>query len=128
MNEIENETLDKMVLGIRREADERIAQTLKQYEAGKRDCENGIYDKWYRYNSYQDGRAYDIGERGGAERDGEVSGAVRICPRVERLDKDNTEALGAALDSQRAALDSRQGRPRMAAGKTAEVAGLPCAG
>nr|DAI35409.1 MAG TPA: hypothetical protein [Caudoviricetes sp.] len=27
-----------------------------------------------------------------------------------------------------AALDSRQGRPRMTAGKTAGVAGLPCAG
>lgn len=61
MNEIQNETLDKMVLGIKHEADERIAQTLKHYEASKRDCENGIYDKWYRYNTYQDGRAYDIG-------------------------------------------------------------------
>ena len=28
MNEIQNETLDKMVLGIKHEADERIAQTL----------------------------------------------------------------------------------------------------
>ena len=44
MNEIENETLDKMVLGIKHDADERIAQTLKHYEAGKRDCENGIYE------------------------------------------------------------------------------------
>ena len=61
MNEIQNETLDKMVLGIKHEADERIAQALKHYEAGKLDCENGIYDKWYRYNTYQDGRAYDIG-------------------------------------------------------------------
>ena len=61
MNEIQNETLDKMVLGIKHEADERIAQALKHYEVGKRDCENGIYDKWYRYNTYQDGRAYDIG-------------------------------------------------------------------
>ena len=61
MNEIQNETLDKMVLGIKHEADERIAQALKHSEAGKRDCENGIYDKWYRYNTYQDGRAYDIG-------------------------------------------------------------------
>ena len=29
MNEIQNETLDKMVLGIKHEADERIAQALK---------------------------------------------------------------------------------------------------
>ena len=61
MNEIQNETLDKMVLGIKHEADERIAQALKTLWGWQRDCENGIYDKWYRYNTYQDGRAYDIG-------------------------------------------------------------------
>ena len=61
MNEIQNETLDKMVLGIKHEADERIAQALKHYEAGKRDCENGIYDKWYRHHRTDDGAMYDKG-------------------------------------------------------------------
>lgn len=60
-NEIQNETLVEMVIGVEHEAEERIAQALKHYEAGKRDCKNGIYDKWYRYNTYQDGQAYDMG-------------------------------------------------------------------
>ncbi len=50
-----------MLYGIKQEAEERMAHILKHYEAGRRDCENGIYDKWYRYNTYQDGRAYDLG-------------------------------------------------------------------
>ena len=60
-NEIQNEKLVEMVIGIEHEAEERIVCALKHYEAGKRDCKNGIYDKWYRYNTHQDGRAYDIG-------------------------------------------------------------------
>lgn len=51
-NEIQNETLVEMIISVEHEAEERIAQALKHYEAGKRDCKNGIYDKWYRYNTY----------------------------------------------------------------------------
>lgn len=35
-------------------------ETLKDFQAGKRDCRLGIYDKWYRYN-HNDGRSYDLG-------------------------------------------------------------------
>lgn len=59
-NQSNNEVVE-MILGIEREANERIEQALKHYEAGKRDCAIGVYDKWYRYNTYQDGQAYDIG-------------------------------------------------------------------
>lgn len=31
----------------------------KDADAAKRDCKNGIYDKWYRYNRNDDGAAYD---------------------------------------------------------------------
>ena len=46
-----------------------------------------------------------------------------VRPKINEVKwlQDNTETLGAALDS-------RQGWPRMTAGKTAGVAGLPCAG
>lgn len=60
MNET-SEQIDNLVKEVRKAADERIQNILKHYEAGKRDCENGIYDKWYRYNTWQDGRAYDLG-------------------------------------------------------------------
>lgn len=60
MNE-ENITLSALVDEIQSETDRKIENTRRFYEAGKRDCAAGIYDKWYRYNTYQDGRAYDIG-------------------------------------------------------------------
>lgn len=60
MNE-ENKLLSALVGEIQNDADRRIENTRRFYEAGKRDCTAGIYDKWYRYNTYQDGRAYDIG-------------------------------------------------------------------
>ncbi len=34
---------------------------LQDFRAGIRDCKNGIYDKWYRYNRKDDGVAYDRG-------------------------------------------------------------------
>ena len=34
---------------------------LQHYESGKRDCIAGIYDKWHRYKSADDGFAYDLG-------------------------------------------------------------------
>lgn len=53
--------LDNLVRSVRRAAEEEIQNILKHYEAGRRDCESGIYDKWYRYNTWHDGRAYDLG-------------------------------------------------------------------
>lgn len=34
---------------------------IKDYEAGKRDCLAGIFDKWYRYNRPNDGQEYECG-------------------------------------------------------------------
>lgn len=34
---------------------------MRHYEAGKRDCQVGVYDKWYRYNTANGGAAYDLG-------------------------------------------------------------------
>lgn len=45
----------------RKECENRIEMAKKNYEAGKRDCKHGIYDKWYRYHTEYDGRAYDLG-------------------------------------------------------------------
>lgn len=53
--------LDDYIKQIQQEADSRKASARKHYEAGKNDCKAGIYDKWYRYNTRNDGRAYDIG-------------------------------------------------------------------
>ncbi len=39
----------------------RIEQARHDYERGKEDCKIGVYDKWYRYNHADDGRAYDAG-------------------------------------------------------------------
>lgn len=39
----------------------RERNAMSDYRAGARDCANGIYDKWYRYNSFDDGEAYNIG-------------------------------------------------------------------
>ena len=42
-------------------AELEVKAMRRHYEAGRRDCQLGVYDKWYRYNTVQDGRAYDIG-------------------------------------------------------------------
>lgn len=39
----------------------KLAIAEKDYEMGKEDCRRGVYDKWYRYNHKDDGRAYDLG-------------------------------------------------------------------
>ena len=36
-------------------------QITREYEKGVQDCRFGIYDKYYRYNSEDDGFAYDCG-------------------------------------------------------------------
>lgn len=39
----------------------RIAAAEHDYKAGIEDCKLSVYDKWYRYNRIDEGRAYDIG-------------------------------------------------------------------
>ena len=39
----------------------KVRTAEKDYEMGKEDCKRGVYDKWYRYNHKDDGRAYDLG-------------------------------------------------------------------
>lgn len=38
-----------------------VAQATKDIKAGYNDRMVGYYDKWYRYNRRDEGRAYDIG-------------------------------------------------------------------
>ena len=53
--------LCEMLDGVWINAELEVKAMRKHYEAGRRDCQLGVYDKWYRYNTAQDGRAYDIG-------------------------------------------------------------------
>lgn len=55
------QTIEDYINEIRRSAEQRIKNAKKQYQQGCDDCEAGVYDKWYRYNTPQDGRAYDLG-------------------------------------------------------------------
>lgn len=41
--------------------DAQIATARHDYQEGVNDCKNGIYDKWFRYNHRDNGRAYDLG-------------------------------------------------------------------
>lgn len=54
-------TIEDYIKQIYSEAALREGSAMRDYEAGKRDCKSGIYDKWYRYNADNDGMAYDIG-------------------------------------------------------------------
>lgn len=38
-----------------------LSRAANHYDAGVRDCKAGIYDKWYRYHTPNDGQAYDMG-------------------------------------------------------------------
>lgn len=49
--------------------DARNAMRARDYEAGQRDRRFGIYDKWYRYNHRDEGKAYDEGWRSSSEND-----------------------------------------------------------
>lgn len=53
--------LEDYINEIKKDAEYRISAAKKHYECGKSDCKAGYYDKWYRYNTPQDGRAYDLG-------------------------------------------------------------------
>ena len=55
------ERLAELTEQVMKEAAERCEQMNRDYDAGKRDCQFGIYDKWYRYHHKDDGAAYDAG-------------------------------------------------------------------
>lgn len=57
----EKKELELFLQGIWKVAEQKVKAAKQNYEAGKRDCQAGVYDKWYRYHTMQDGRAYDIG-------------------------------------------------------------------
>jgi hypothetical protein len=52
---------------LKRQNDKTMENTIeinaKHFEAGKRDHENGYYDKWYRHNTKNDGYSYEMGWR-----------------------------------------------------------------
>lgn len=54
-------TINDYIKEIRKSMERRIEAERHNYERGKSDCKAGYYDKWYRYNTPQDGRAYDLG-------------------------------------------------------------------
>lgn len=60
MANISNEMV-AYVENTRKECEHRIELAMKHYEAGKCDCNQGIYNKWYRYHTEYGGRAYDLG-------------------------------------------------------------------
>lgn len=54
-------TIEDYIKQIQYDAELRARTAMLHYEAGKRDCQAGIYDKWYRYRAANDGTAYDLG-------------------------------------------------------------------
>ena len=54
-------TIEDYIKKIHEEAKSKEVAAKRDYEAGKRDCKAGTYDKWYRYNTSNDGLAYDLG-------------------------------------------------------------------
>lgn len=54
-------TINDYIKEMRKSMERRIDVEKHNYERGKSDCKAGFYDKWYRYNTPHDGRAYDLG-------------------------------------------------------------------
>lgn len=52
---------EKYLEQIQIEAEMRKAAANADFISAKRDCQNGVYDKWYRYNRKDEGYAYDLG-------------------------------------------------------------------
>lgn len=46
---------------IMKDAETRVETARHDYKCGMRDCKAGIFDKWFRYNHADNGRAYEIG-------------------------------------------------------------------
>ena len=51
---------------------------MNHYKAGFNDAMSGLYDKWYRYNSEDNGFSYDIGFKE-AKKDGAIINTVIEC-------------------------------------------------
>lgn len=56
-------TLDDYLSHIQEIADAKKAAAVSHFKSGATDCQCGIYDKWYRYHTPDDGFAYDMGWR-----------------------------------------------------------------
>lgn len=56
----------------------------RDFEAGKRDRLVGYYDKWYRYNRNDDGKAYDNGVQA-AINSGKAKDECYIIPCVSSI-------------------------------------------
>lgn len=54
-------TIEDYIKYLHDEAKSKEVTAMRNYEAGKRDCQAGVYDRWYRYNTANDGMAYDLG-------------------------------------------------------------------
>lgn len=53
--------IEEIKAGIMENARLRCEIAQKHYDWGMRDCEAGVYDKWYRYNAEDGGIAYEAG-------------------------------------------------------------------
>ena len=54
-------SLDLLKQDIMDKANAKIEQAERDYNHGANDCKLGVFDKWYRYNRDDDGRAYETG-------------------------------------------------------------------
>lgn len=54
-------TLQDLFQHIDAEAQKRKDSARSDFESAERDCEYGIYDKFYRYHRSDNGLAYDLG-------------------------------------------------------------------
>ena len=52
-----------------RQSERNPVNAVRDFEAGQRDRRFGIYDKWYRYNHRDEGKAYDEGWQSVKEKD-----------------------------------------------------------
>lgn len=60
-NIIMAKTLESYINELQERFEAKVKAAKRHYDAGRVDCKCGIYDKWYRYNTLDDGRAYDLG-------------------------------------------------------------------
>lgn len=54
-------TIQDYIKFLNEEAQKQVDYAWACYNAGVNDCQAGVYDKWYRYNTPKDGLAYDLG-------------------------------------------------------------------
>lgn len=54
-------TIQDYIKFLNEESQRQVDNAWRYYNAGVSDCQAGYYDKWYRYNTPNDGLAYDLG-------------------------------------------------------------------